>query len=465
MSPAQITPSVDAARHSLPMPENEWMNVNAAKRRLFGAAQLGLTSQLKPQSQSIHRWFVPGRLEFLGKHTDYCRGRSILGAIDRGICFCVSARSDARLRMFDAQNGSVTELDVSTSAGAKAHDWSVYPATVARRLAGMLAAPMRGADIAFISDLPPAAGLSSSSCLIVGFYLALAHSNADLLATANIVLPQNRVVLGDFLGCIESGRAWREHGADTGVGTHGGSQDHTAILCSTPGQLTAFDFYESRSIGSATLPDDLTFVIAVSGVSAHKTGNAGAAYNRVSKRAATIVQLWQDFTQRPGECMEAIFRSGPESAQAARQALRESKSKEFSAQSLLSRLEQYDHESHQLIPAAMAAMQCGNWMELGNIVDESQRLAETCLHNQVPQTQRLAATARGLGAVAASAFGAGFGGAVWALVEKARVGTFLRQWRNVYLSEFPNLSGNASFFQTTLGLPATELPIIQPPAT
>ena len=163
--------------------------------------------------------------------------------------------------------------------------------------------------------------------------------------------------------------------------------------------------------------------------------------------------------------MEAIFRSGPESVQAARQALRESKSKEFSAQSLLSRLEQYDHESHQLIPAAMGAMQCGNWMELGNIVDESQRLAETCLHNQVPQTQRLAATARGLGAVAASAFGAGFGGAVWALVEKARVGTFLRQWRNVYLSEFPNLSGNASFFQTTLGLPATELPIIQPPAT
>ena len=465
MSPIQLPVSVDPAGHSRRVPENEWMHVNVAKRRLFAAAHLGLTAQLKPQSQLIHRWFVPGRLEFLGKHTDYCLGRSILGAIDRGICFCVSARSDTRLRMLDAQNGSITELDVSTSAGTKPHGWSVYPATVARRLAGMVSAPMRGADVAFISDLPAAAGLSSSSCLIVGFYLALAQSNAELFASEHIGLPQDPVALGDFLGCIESGRAWRDHGADTGVGTRGGSQDHTAILCSTPGKLTAFDFYDSRTIGSVALPDDLTFAIAVSGVSAHKTGSAGAAYNRVSKRAATCVQLWQDFTHRPGECMEAIFRSGPESIQAARQALRQSKSKEFSAQSLLSRLEQYDRESHQLIPAAMAAMQCGNWMELGNIVDESQRLAETCLHNQVPQTQRLAATARGLDAVAASAFGAGFGGAVWALVEKARVGTFLRQWREAYLSEFPSLLGNASFFQTILGLPATELPIIQPSAT
>jgi len=29
--------------------------------------------------------FVPGRIEFLGKHTDYAGGRSLLCAIDRGI--------------------------------------------------------------------------------------------------------------------------------------------------------------------------------------------------------------------------------------------------------------------------------------------------------------------------------------------------------------------------------------------
>ena len=31
------------------------------------------------------KWFVPGRLEVLGKHTDYVGGRSLLAAVDRGI--------------------------------------------------------------------------------------------------------------------------------------------------------------------------------------------------------------------------------------------------------------------------------------------------------------------------------------------------------------------------------------------
>ena len=31
------------------------------------------------------KWFVPGRLEVLGKHTDYAGGRSLLAAVDRGV--------------------------------------------------------------------------------------------------------------------------------------------------------------------------------------------------------------------------------------------------------------------------------------------------------------------------------------------------------------------------------------------
>ena len=30
-------------------------------------------------------WFVPGRVEVLGKHTDYAGGRSLLAAVNRGI--------------------------------------------------------------------------------------------------------------------------------------------------------------------------------------------------------------------------------------------------------------------------------------------------------------------------------------------------------------------------------------------
>ena len=466
MTSTQIKTAAHSVRHVPETQETPHVPLSAEKRRLFAAAHLALTSQLKSQSQQIHRWFVPGRLEFMGKHTDYCRGRSILGAIDRGFCFCVSPRQDSRLRILDAENGLNADLDISASSVTTQHkDWTVYPATVARRLAGMSPVPIRGADVAFISDLPPAAGLSSSSCLIVGIYLALARSNADIFTTHNIALPHDPLALGDFLGCIESGRPWRKHSGDKGVGTHGGSQDHTAILCSLPGQLTEFDFYDSCSITSVALPSHLTFAIAVSGVSAHKTGSAGAAYNQVSRRATTCVQMWNSFSHRNEDCLEALFRSGPESLHVARRALMEQKSEEFSLPLLLLRLEQYDAECHVLIPAAMAAMRRGNWMELGRIVDESQRLAETCLHNQVPQTQHLAASARRLGAVAASAFGAGFGGAVWALVEKAHANAFIRRWQENYNSEFHIQSRNASFFTTTLGLPASELSPIEPVTT
>ena len=55
-------------------------------------------------------------------------------------------------------------------------------------------------------------------------------------------------------------------------------------------------------------------------------------------------------------------------------------------------------------------------------------MAERLLGNQVPETISLASTARALGAAAASAFGAGFGGSVWALVPEADAHAFASDW-------------------------------------
>jgi len=46
----------------------------------------------------------------------------------------------------------------------------------------------------------------------------------------------------------------------------------------------------------------------------------------------------------------------------------------------------------------------------------------------VPQTSELAASARRHGAFAACSFGAGFGGAVWALVSAADAVAFAGRW-------------------------------------
>ena len=38
-------------------------------------------------------YYVPGRIEVLGKHTDYAGGSSMVTAVERGFCLVASARS------------------------------------------------------------------------------------------------------------------------------------------------------------------------------------------------------------------------------------------------------------------------------------------------------------------------------------------------------------------------------------
>ena len=71
--------------------------------------------------------------------------------------------------------------------------------------------------------------------------------------------------------------------------------------------------------------------------------------------------------------------------------------------------------------------------------------------NQVPETIWLAKEARRLGAIAGSAFGAGFGGSVWALVASESAAEFARRWQQAYeASPFP-ARVSSQFFVTAAG--------------
>ena len=90
------------------------------------------------------------------------------------------------------------------------------------------------------------------------------------------------------------------------------------------------------------------------------------------------------------------------------------------------------------MPAAADALAAADLAAFGAVAAESQHLTETLLGNQVPETIALAATARELGAVAASAFGAGFGGSVWALVPRADADAFASDWLARHRAAFPH---------------------------
>lgn len=361
----------------------------------------------------IELW-VPGRIEFLGKHTDYAGGRSLLCAIDRGIRLSSTARNDDVVRVRDARLGESVECRLDPNLDRPRGHWANYPFTVARRIARDFPNARRGADIVFESDLPSAAGMSSSAALIVGIYLALADSNDldDLESNED---------LAEYAGCIENGAPFRRFAGDDGVGILNGCQDQAAILCARPGELVQYAFSPLRFESAVPIPRGHSFVIAASGVVAEKTGAALERYNALSERARAVLASWNTLSGSDDRTLgDAIARVGAST-------VREAISARDPA-SLVDRFDQFQLESNGLIPAAAAALRRNDstgLSDLGSIVDRSQDAAERFLGNQVPETIDLARSARELGAVAASAFGAGFGGSVWALMADVSAPAFL----------------------------------------
>ena len=82
-----------------------------------------------------HAFYVPGRIEVLGKHTDYAGGRSLLCCVERGFCLLAAARDDRKVRFIDLSRNSTAEWELTPKITAAPVSWAIYPMTVTRRIA------------------------------------------------------------------------------------------------------------------------------------------------------------------------------------------------------------------------------------------------------------------------------------------------------------------------------------------
>lgn len=399
------------------------------------------------------RWsiWVPGRIEVLGKHTDYAGGRSLVCALERGLCLRVAARRDnlVRVRSLDRRGSFACSIDAA--ACGEAGSWSTYVATVARRVAVNFGDLRRGADIAIAGNLPADAGMSSSSALVVGLFIALSKANDLRSHPVFRSTISSSEELAAYLGAVENGLPFRTLGADTGVGTHGGSQDHTAVLCSEAGHLLRFNWDPLRRERQLPMPAGHVFALGSSGVHAPKAGAALARYNRVSLAARRLLELWNRDLDRNDPTLGAVIGAVDGAADHLRALAGSARGGAFPRAYLRGRLEQFIAETYEIIPAATDALERGALTEFGMVVDHSQRLAEDGLGNQVAETIALQRQARDLGAVAASAFGAGFGGAVWAMVPEAEGARFLKLWKAAYAKAHPTTARESEFFLSAPG--------------
>lgn len=384
--------------------------------------------------------FIPGRIEVLGKHTDYCGGRSIVCAIDRGLRASVEPRSDALLVLVNADLDETVAFDLAEPKVPPGH-WANYAVEVGRRLTGNFTErPLRGATISLRSDLPKAAGLSSSSTLMIMVFAALDSVN-DLRSTtrfqANIT---NDLELAEYLGCTENGQGYRNLEGSAGVGTFGGSQDHAAILLGQADRLSRFSFSPLTHDADFGFPDEYAFVVASSGVAAEKTGAALERYNRVSRMASEITRsisnrrtLAQTIAEIGIDELRNVIKKGQFS---------------FPVGELLDRVEQFRVENFEIIPMVSDLLTAGKIGEIGELVDLSQQNAERFLGNQIDETVFLQRRAREIGAIAASAFGAGFGGSVYAIVHASDAENFSEEWQRIYDEKFRQHRETSEFFIT-----------------
>ncbi|HEY1219792.1 MAG: galactokinase family protein [Bryobacteraceae bacterium] len=328
---------------------------------------------------------APGRVNLIGEHIDY-HGLPVLPiAIDRRIRIRFRARGDRRICASSAAPFGRREFAWTADLQpVAAGDWENYLRAAASAVASRWGVG-EGVDAWIASDLPPAAGLSSSSALIVAFALCLLAANGieggfeELMA----ILPEG------------------EHF----VGTRGGGMDHAAVLASRAGCASLIEF-APLAVRHIAVPDDWAFLVAHSLETAEKSGSARAAYNaRRQAGTAALARLgvasYREVNAAPQRHDEFLARLAGPNEDAERDAFLHTTSEAAR------------------VTAAVAALEAGDAAAFGRLLIDSQGSLRDRLRVSSPALDRLVDAAVACGALGARLTGAGFGGAIVAVTRKS----------------------------------------------
>jgi len=112
----------------------------------------------------------PGRVNLIGDHTDYNDGFVLPGAVDKSVILAFTPRNDDIVKLHSMDYDSMLQISLSALEPSES-EW-------ANIVLGVLAQMQRsrrlsGFDLAYGSDLPRGAGLSSSSAIACGVAFGL----------------------------------------------------------------------------------------------------------------------------------------------------------------------------------------------------------------------------------------------------------------------------------------------------
>ncbi|XP_031782188.1 N-acetylgalactosamine kinase [Nasonia vitripennis] len=195
---------------------------------------------------------VPGRVNLIGEHVDYCGYSVCPMAIEQDVlvAVCRSDDDDAlRLTNVDSKYQDYLHNDLQEIREFRLDDHTLGPAWYKYFLCGVKGAlevipekrRPRGVLAAVCGNIPPNAGLSSSSALVSAALLATVHAS------------QHEMSKEDMATVSAS--------AERYIGTQGGGMDQAIAFLGKAGSAKLIEFNPLRGF-DVTLPDDAVFVIA-----------------------------------------------------------------------------------------------------------------------------------------------------------------------------------------------------------
>lgn len=355
-----------------------------------------LTSPRLPRLLTLmdHIVRAPGRVNLIGEHIDYCGLPVLPMALQRSVRMTFQPRGDREVRLVnrDAHFAPNAFTMNDSIPPAPAGDWSNYPRAAAQALVQRFP-DLRGVDALVESDLPIAAGLSSSSALVVASALAILHANGLSVAPLELM---------ELLG-----RGERY------VGTAGGGMDQAIILGARTGCASRIDFHPLR-LTPVAVPADWRFIVASSLVHAEKSSAARQSYNERSRGSDEARRLVAARLGRPTDITYPALIA----AASLEQLLDVAKA---TLSDVLSRRFRHVVAEGTRVRQAEAAMAAGDLAMFGELLDASHQSLRDDYEVSHPELDRLVELAREAGAAGARLTGAGFGGSIVALchVERA----------------------------------------------
>jgi galactokinase len=315
---------------------------------------------------------VPGRVNLIGEHIDYHNLPVLPMAIQRQVRVAFRPREDRRIR---ASSPGFPDCDFEWTDRLEPGDsggWSNYVKAAAQAVTERWGAG-RGIDAEVTSDLPPAAGLSSSSALLTAFTLALLEANGI------------RAGFEELMDVLPEGEHF--------VGTRGGGMDHAAVLASRAGCALLVNF-APVSVEHVPIPRGWAFLVAHSLTTAEKSHHMRAEYN--ARRTAGTRGLARLGLPSYAEAVERF----DEVSTLARGRLDEEACRCFL------------HVAGEAVRVrkAVAALRAGDAESFGKLLYASHESLRDLLRISNPSLDELVEAARESGARGARLTGAGFGG-------------------------------------------------------